>query len=81
MKKTMVILFLALLIITGCSSQKNITNKNQDLSPAEQYCLSKGGKIEVHKPDEKENKVCFINDGLDGIRCNVDLFFEKKCGH
>lgn len=81
MKKIVLISFLALLVITGCTSQKNTENISQKLSPSEQYCLSKGGKIEINKPDGKEVKVCFINDGLDGIRCRLDLFFEKKCGH
>lgn len=75
MKKIILISFAIFgLLVSGCVQQK---------TDAEKYCLSQGGKIEKGnlENENKSNKVCFINDGVDGIRCNLELFFEKKCGH
>lgn len=48
---------------------------------AEEYCKSKGGQIQSEERDGKEMKTCFVNDGKDGIRCQLDLFHKKECGH
>lgn len=53
----------------------------KNLTEAEEYCLSKNGKIEKTEINGEEKEICFINDGIDGIRCEIDLFFEKECGH
>ncbi len=79
MKK--IIIILVLILVTGCTHQEPINKPNDNLTQAEKYCILKGGKIEINIREDREVKTCFVNDGVDGIRCDVDYFFEKKCGH
>jgi hypothetical protein len=52
-----------------------------DDSKQEEYCENRGGNIEIWMPEFEITKNCFINDGKDGIRCELNQYFDKECGH
>ena len=58
---------------------EKITNKVWDKE--ESYCISQWWIIETRKLEQEEWKVCFINDWFDWIRCELNSFSQKKCGH
>ncbi len=51
--------------------------------PIEDYCHGMGGEIREHGGDDNIplQDICFINDGMDGIICNSELFYKRECGH
>ena len=92
MKKIFIVLII-ILILSGCSqrtesnhyeSNLNLATSSKEvkenLSEAEEFCIFKSGKIEIYEREGENIEVCFINNGIDGIRCKIDLFFQGKCG-
>ncbi len=52
-----------------------------DLDKWTEYCESSGGFISEQEVEGNLTHICNTNDGLDGIRCQAKLFYEKTCGH
>ena len=69
MKKAAIIITLIILLI---SCKGNLTKE-------EKYCISKWWEIKTKELNSKKIKFCFINDWLDWISCEINLFFENKC--
>ena len=53
---------------------------SDEITVEEKFCLDQGGKIEEKRIEKDNLKICFINDGVDEIRCELDLFYKRKCG-
>ncbi len=45
------------------------------------YCEERGGQIMEEERDDGTMTICFVNDGLDGIRCQAELFYNQECGY
>ena len=79
-QKTIIAILITVIIALGGVVGYLTLNKSQQLAPAEKYCLARGGKIYVDRREGREEKMCLINNGQDGITCKIDDFFVGKCG-
>lgn len=64
-------------------AHKDILIRNTTTKPetATEFCIRQKGSVRKHGGgDTKVKDVCFINDGKDGVLCDLQLFFKRECG-
>jgi len=54
----------ALSLLCGCTSKEQKSNQAAAIAnPASEYCIKKGGKIEIVKEASGEKGMCHLSDG------------------
>ena len=83
MKKTFLLLFLAVLALSGCKVQNKSTGENPlqnqvgIANPASIYCEQEGGQLEI-RTDEQGNQIAFCIFA-DNSECEEWKFFRAQC--
>ncbi len=81
MKKTLFLILLLGLFLTGCAKENNLENQeNQKTSlanPASVYCEEHGGELEIREGDEGQFGVCKLSNG---VECEEWAFYRGECG-
>lgn len=54
---------LAVAVLTGCGTGKEPEGSAAIANPASEYCVKKGGRVEIIKDDSGEKGMCHLPDG------------------
>lgn len=61
--KTTIALSLALLTLGGCRSGNEPETPARMANPASEYCIRKGGRLEIVRDESGEKGICHLPDG------------------